>query len=84
MFHNYFFLKRLAGSLDKKLKGGTILSCFSQQKDELIIGIGLPDNNDFYIKSTLDNEINLLSFTSQFQRAKKNSIDLFEDRKSVV
>ena len=79
MFHNYFFLKRLAGSLDKKLKGGTILSCFSQQKDELIIGIGLPDNNDFYIKSTLDNEINLLSFTSQFQRAKKNSIDLFEE-----
>lgn len=77
MFHNYFFLKRLAEVLNTRLKGGIITSCFSQQKDELIIGIILKDKEDFFIKASLDNEINLLSFPATFHRAKKNSIDLF-------
>jgi len=78
MFHSYLFLKRLSKQLNTVLKNAVIVESFSQQKDELILGILLADNEDFYIKASLDNEINLISFRKDFHRARKNSIDLFE------
>jgi predicted ribosome quality control (RQC) complex YloA/Tae2 family protein len=77
MFHNYFFLKRLAKDLDKKIRGLQLLTCFSQSKEELILGFGTK-NEDFFIKATLENQISLLHFSNDFKRAKKNSIDLFQ------
>lgn len=52
------------------------VTAFSQEKDELIIGI---DNNktDFYCQISLQGSQNLLYFPDQFMRAKRNSIDLF-------
>ncbi len=76
MFHNYFFLKRLAPELEKELKGLTLLECFSQNKDELILGFG-NENHECYIRANLDPNISLLSFPDQFARAGKNSVDLF-------
>jgi predicted ribosome quality control (RQC) complex YloA/Tae2 family protein len=78
MFHSYPFLNRLSKQLNTLLKNAVIVESFSQQRDELIIGLILADNEEFYIKASLDNEINLISFKSDFHRARKNSIDLFE------
>jgi predicted ribosome quality control (RQC) complex YloA/Tae2 family protein len=77
MFHNFFFLQHLAAELDKKLAGAILVECFSQQKDELVLAFLLPDKEDFYIKATLDNEVNLIAFQDDFRRARKNSVDLF-------
>ncbi|WP_424961825.1 NFACT RNA binding domain-containing protein [Ekhidna sp.] len=78
MFHNYFFLKRLAPELEERLKGLTLLECFSQNKDELILGFGDPDRS-FYVRANLDPNVSLLSFPEEFARAGKNSVDLFSD-----
>ncbi len=78
MHNNYFFLKQLSIALRESLTGFTLVSCFSQSKDELIFEF----NNaiqSFYIKASLQPQFCCLSFPKDFQRAKKNSIDLFGD-----
>ncbi|WP_370089751.1 NFACT RNA binding domain-containing protein [Ekhidna sp.] len=78
MFHNYFFLKRLAPELEHELKGLILLECFSQNKDELILGFG-DGERVFYIRANLDPNVSLLSFPEEFARAGKNSVDLFSE-----
>jgi len=78
MFHNYFFLKRLANSLNGVLPGMQLLECFSQNKDELILGFA-SENKALYIRANLDPQISLLDITDDFRRARKNSVDLFEE-----
>jgi predicted ribosome quality control (RQC) complex YloA/Tae2 family protein len=76
--NNYFFLRQLSQSLEKKLKGSTLVSCFSQNKEELILEF----NNEIksvFIKASLTSEFCCLSFPESFSRARKNSIDLFND-----
>ena len=80
MFHNYFFLKRLAEELEHELKGLFLLECFSQNKDELILGFGSRElKKERYIRANLDPNVSLLSFPVSFARAGKNSVDLFGD-----
>ena len=76
MFHNYFFLKRLARDLHNLLAGHELLECFSQSKDELILGLAA-ESGEVYIRANLNPQICLLQISSDFKRAKKNSIDLF-------
>lgn len=78
MHNNYYFLKQLSGSLDRQLKGYTVVSCFSQNKEELVIEL----NNEkvsLFIKAHLLSSLCCLSFPSHFSRAKKNSVDLFDE-----
>jgi len=77
MFHHYIFIQRLANQLSDEIRNAILLTCFSQQKDELILGFSKPNQAVFYIKASLEPQINLLSFPAQFHRAKKNSVDLF-------
>ncbi len=83
MFSNYFFLKRLASALEKKLVGLTLIECFSQNKDELIIGFA-SESREFWIKANLDPNISVISFPDTVARARKNSVDLFTSLKSGV
>ncbi|WP_420318165.1 NFACT RNA binding domain-containing protein [Ekhidna sp.] len=78
MFHNYFFLKRLAPELEKELEGLALLECFSQNKDELILCFGSPEK-EYFIRANLDPNVSLLSFPEDFARAGKNSVDLFSE-----
>jgi predicted ribosome quality control (RQC) complex YloA/Tae2 family protein len=56
---------------------GTVISeCFSQEKDELIVRFET-HGKPFYIKASLASALSALSFPNDFQRARKNSIDLF-------
>ncbi|NQZ78179.1 MAG: fibronectin/fibrinogen-binding protein [Ekhidna sp.] len=54
----------------------SLLECFSQNRDELILGFGSA-NKSFYIRANLDPNISLLSFPEDFARAGRNSVDLF-------
>ena len=39
MHTNYYFLRQLAPALTAQLRGYRVASCFSQEKDELVVGL---------------------------------------------
>jgi predicted ribosome quality control (RQC) complex YloA/Tae2 family protein len=77
MIQSWFFLSRLAATLDKVLKGAILESVFSQQKDELVLAFTLINDDSFFFKAELQQGIGLLSFPESFQRSRGNSVDLF-------
>jgi len=78
MHNNYYFLCQLSDALRAQLKGCVISECFSQSKDELVVRFETTGNS-FYIKASLEASFAALSFPVNFQRARKNSVDLFAD-----
>ncbi len=64
--------------MQEKLLGFTLVSCFSQNKDELVIEFNNA-NESFIIKASLQPDFACLSFPKNFNRARKNSIDLFNE-----
>lgn len=78
MHLNYHFLKYLCPELEKAFAGKKIISCFSQNKDELIIETGDGEESRFIRAHFLPPQI-YLSFPENFQRAKRNSVDLFKE-----
>lgn len=77
MQQNYYFLKQLTTSLKAILTGLQAQTCFSQNKDELVIGFASA-GKEFYIRALLTSNFSALSFPSDFRRARANSVDLFE------
>lgn len=77
MHNNFYFLRQLSRELDARLKGTVVSECFSQSKDELVIRFETHDE-PFFIKASLLPNFSCLSFPENFQRARKNSVDLFE------
>ncbi|MBL7851923.1 MAG: DUF814 domain-containing protein [Cyclobacteriaceae bacterium] len=78
MHNNYYFLRQLAARLESALNGFTLVSSFSQEKDELVIEF----NNgarSFFIKASFRPELQCLSFPATYHRARKNSVDLFPE-----
>jgi predicted ribosome quality control (RQC) complex YloA/Tae2 family protein len=76
--NNFYFLRQLSAELNEQISGFTIVSCFSQNKDELVLEL----NNgveSFFIKANLEQSFCCLSFPNQFHRARKNSVELFEE-----
>ncbi|MEP0713787.1 NFACT RNA binding domain-containing protein [Algoriphagus sp.] len=78
MHLNYHFLKFLCPELEKAFLGKKITSCFSQNKDELIIETNDSEESRF-IRAHFHPPQIYLSFPENFQRAKRNSIDLFKE-----
>ncbi|QCR21179.1 NFACT RNA binding domain-containing protein [Pontibacter sp. SGAir0037] len=76
MHQNYYFLQQLTKALRPKLIGLQIFTCFSQNKDELIIGL-TDTAQEFYIRALLTSHFSSLSFPAQFNRARANTIELF-------
>jgi predicted ribosome quality control (RQC) complex YloA/Tae2 family protein len=74
--NNYYFLRQLTAQLVTPLTGTVISECFSQSKDELILRFET-HHKPFFIKAALESSFACLAFPDNFQRAKKNSIDLF-------
>ncbi len=81
---NFYFLRQLTPRLSEKLVGLVLAECFSQEKDELVLGF-CPDGKqwrhrrDFYIRATLRGDFAALAFPEEFRRAGKNSVDLFSE-----
>ncbi|ACT93239.1 protein of unknown function DUF814 [Dyadobacter fermentans DSM 18053] len=95
MHQNYHFIKQLAPRLHAEIAGKIFVEAFSQQKDELIIVFAEknaemerdePEQQEgphllkpFFIKATLTNSFSCLSFPERFDRARRNSVNLFND-----
>lgn len=76
MHNNYYFLRQLTRRLEEKLIGCTLKACFSQVKDELILGF-VCNGAEFYIRAYLQSNFSCLSFPVTFARANKNTADIF-------
>lgn len=85
MHNSYFFLSQLSAVLRQRLQGFVLVSCFSQNKDELVIEFNNA-RQSFFVKASLQPALCCLSFPNVYHRVKKNSIDLFLDvlMKNVV
>ena len=78
MHNNYHFFQYLVPKLQEKLLSKELFTCYSQNKDELILSFA-DAQESFYIKATLDSQFSCLSFPEDFARAKKNSVNLFDE-----
>ncbi len=81
---NYYFLRQLSRKLHEQLKGLVLAECFSQEKDELVLGFCTDGKQwkhrrEFYIKAVIRPDFVCLNFPDEFRRASKNSIDLFSE-----
>lgn len=76
MHNNFYFLRQLTTRLEERIADAVISECFSQSKDELIIRSEM-GREPFFIRASLSPELSCLSFPENFQRARKNSVDLF-------
>ena len=74
---NYHFLKRLVPELETAISGALLVECFSQEKDELILGFQRHNQPDFYLRATLTSSFSCLSFPEDYKRSRKNSVNLF-------
>ncbi len=77
MHNNYYLLRNLSCDLEKRLSGAVVSECFTQNKEELIIRFETR-NGTFFIKATLKPSFSCLSFPDRYDRARKNSVDIFE------
>jgi hypothetical protein len=76
MHLNYHFLRFLCPALESELKGKIIVSCFSQNKDELIIEFE-DSTTSYFLRANLLPGISCLSLESNFKRGKRNTVSLF-------
>ena len=79
MHLNYHFFKFLCPAIKSEIVGGTIVACFSQNKEELIIEIQTKKGHPFFIRALLLPSNPCLSFPKDFKRSKKNNVDLFPE-----
>lgn len=79
MHNNYFFLRVLVRELRQKLMYARLKQCFSQEKDELVLGFERQTGDDFWIKCAFGSQFSTLQFPEIFHRAGRNSVDLFSD-----
>ncbi len=78
MHNNYYFIRQVSLLLKKQLAGTQLLECFSQSKDELILGFA-SEATELYIRATLTSEFSALSFPAEFKRSSKNTVNLFQE-----
>jgi predicted ribosome quality control (RQC) complex YloA/Tae2 family protein len=79
MHTNYYFLRQLAPALTERLRGYRVASCFSQEKDELVIGLLGDKSQEFWLKAQLGAAFPALALPETFQRARQNSVDLLPE-----
>ncbi|QDH79527.1 DUF814 domain-containing protein [Echinicola soli] len=76
MHLNYHFLKFLCPEVDDILNGLELITCFSQHRDELVLGFA-DDEHSHYIRANLSPSNTCLCLPKDYKRSKKNSVDLF-------
>ncbi|WP_210116063.1 NFACT RNA binding domain-containing protein [Hymenobacter wooponensis] len=78
MHTNYYFLRQLAPALTQQLVGYSVVTCFSQEKDELVVGLtnGI---QEFWLKAQLAAAGPMLALPESFHRARQNSVDLLPE-----
>ncbi|MBI4547967.1 MAG: DUF814 domain-containing protein [Ignavibacteriae bacterium] len=84
MVSHYFVLQALIEELNPLIRGATITEVFTQQKNELLISLTTRQSKtseDDYrtLQISIDPRLNYLLLRENVTRAKKNSVDLFEE-----
>ncbi len=77
MHNNYFFLRQLSIQLNNELVGYTIAEVYSQSKNELVISL-INESKEKFIIAHLDPSFCCLSFPKKLNRARRNSVNLFQ------
>lgn len=75
MYKSYFYLNRFAIELASLLNGKRIISCFSQDKEKLIIQF---ESVEFCLEVSVNHNEPFINVRNRFARARKNTIDFFE------
>lgn len=78
MYKNYFYLNRFALETSGELKGSRLISAYSQEKNKLVLEFNAGENSAF-IEVSVDPGFPFILLKENFNRAKKNSVDFFED-----
>jgi predicted ribosome quality control (RQC) complex YloA/Tae2 family protein len=78
MLTHYFTLKFLARELNERLRDATVKEVFSQRRNELLISCSL-ESRAWTLILSCDPRWNYLFLRDSVARAKKNSVDLFND-----
>ncbi|GGF17049.1 NFACT RNA binding domain-containing protein [Echinicola rosea] len=78
MHLNYHFLKYLCPELETTFAGLELVTCFSQHKDELVMGFA-DDEQSHYLRANLSPSNPCICFPEDYKRSKKNSVDLFPE-----
>jgi len=71
-------LRQLGYRLKDRLTGALLHSCYSQDKDELVIQFDF-DDKEFFIQAVMRPDLSMLRIPRNFIRAKKNSVNLFTE-----
>ncbi len=79
MHTNYYFLRQLAPALTERLRGYRVASCFSQEKDELVVELRSAAGAEFWLKAQLGAAFPALALPESFHRARQNSVDLLPE-----
>ena len=78
MHNNYFFLRKFTPLIESSFNGSVVSECFSQSKDELVVRFETT-GEPLFIRAVLAPSFSCLSFPDIFHRARRNSINLFEE-----
>ena len=84
MITNYFSLQALTAEMNTVIHGGRIYEVFSQRKNELLISIENPSatsetKSDLTLCVSVEPKLNYIYLRDRVMRARKNSVDLFDD-----
>lgn len=75
MHNNYYFIKRLSSELKLIIAGKKLQDCYSQEKDDLIFVFSA----GLVIRCHFTRQFSCLSFPETPNRAKRNTVNLFQD-----
>ncbi len=84
MHTNFYFLRQLAPALEINITGLRFMECYSQDRDELVLVFAQARGKNnyykpFYIKATVRPDFSGLLFPESVQRARTNSVELFDE-----
>jgi predicted ribosome quality control (RQC) complex YloA/Tae2 family protein len=84
MHTNHYFLRQWVPALGERLAGLVLAECFSQERDELVLGFARPEKlwrarRAVYLRALLRPDFVALSVPEEFRRAGRNSVDLFPE-----
>ncbi|MEJ1237715.1 NFACT RNA binding domain-containing protein [Chryseolinea sp. T2] len=77
MQNNFHFLQHQTRYLSAILRDAVVSECYSQEKAELIVRFETHQGS-FHLRANLSPAFTCVSFPKNFQRARKNSVDLFQ------
>lgn len=77
MFKSYFYLNRYILELNPLIRNHRIISCFSQEKDKIVLN--LKNKDEIYLEFCVNPGMPFINLREKYSRAKKNTINFFSE-----